>query len=74
MKQPAASHEPSVIAMEAEAVRDVAQIARLHAERLPASSPWQGLFSELAASLSADESRLRLAGSAGSAREEGAAA
>lgn len=46
--------------MEAEALHDVAQIARLHHERLPVGSAAKSLLAELASSLLEDEAHLRL--------------
>jgi hypothetical protein len=52
--------------MEAEAFHDVAQIAKLHQERLPDASTLKPLLDELATSLSQDAARLRLVSSVGS--------
>jgi hypothetical protein len=58
--------ERDLAEMEAESIRDVRQIAKLHAERLPVASTWKPLWEELATSLADDESRLPLVGSGGS--------
>jgi hypothetical protein len=51
------------VELEVEACRDVAQIARLHAERLPDGSELKPLLAELATSFSDDAARLRLVSS-----------
>jgi hypothetical protein len=63
---PAARFAEDTLALEAEAIDNVALTARLHAERLPAASPWQGYFEELATSLTEDAARLRLVANVGS--------
>lgn len=53
----------AVAEMEVEAIRDVGQIAKLHAERLPARSEWKAVLERLAISFSEDEARLQLVSS-----------